>query len=84
DQNLAKDEGKSDLAPAATEPAKQMPEEEEPAATKEDDLPKVAHPEPSDPRVRSDDERFIDQRPDDPGVRPGAEPAKGNGFRLFN
>lgn len=50
----------------------------------DDDLPKVAHPEPSEPRTRSDGERFIDQRPDDPGVRPGAEPAKGNGFRLFN
>ncbi|MEO0636737.1 MAG: heme biosynthesis HemY N-terminal domain-containing protein [Pseudomonadota bacterium] len=53
-------------------------------ATSDDDLPKVAHPEPSDPQTRSDRERFIDQRPDDPGVRPGAEPAKGGGFRLFN
>ncbi|MEM1365856.1 MAG: heme biosynthesis HemY N-terminal domain-containing protein [Pseudomonadota bacterium] len=43
----------------------------------------VSHPGASEPRTRSDDERFIEQRPDDPGVRPGAEPAKG-GFRLFN
>ncbi|MEN0088769.1 MAG: heme biosynthesis protein HemY, partial [Pseudomonadota bacterium] len=49
-----------------------------------DELPTAAHPGASEPRTRSDDERFIDQRPDDPGVRPGAEPAKGGGFRLFN
>ncbi|MEN0088693.1 MAG: hypothetical protein AAF737_09690, partial [Pseudomonadota bacterium] len=49
-----------------------------------DDGPKIVHPEPSDPKTRSENERFIDQRPDDPGVRPGAEPAKSGGFRLFN